>query len=45
MSKHHENLLVRQTLDKVGKNWGLATPPCVRIVVASLPKFCVNLGA
>ena len=20
-------------------------PPCVRIVVASLPKFCVNLGA
>jgi site-specific recombinase XerD len=25
MSKHHENLLVRQTLDKVGKNWGLAT--------------------
>ncbi len=25
MSKHHEKLLVRQTLDKVGKNWSLAS--------------------
>jgi hypothetical protein len=23
----------------------LSEAPCVRIVVASLPKFCVNLGA
>ena len=35
----------KQNLTATFRNPYNVIPPCVRIVVASLPNFCVNLGA